>query len=96
MILGISHSKVPIYFRTGPEHPTPNNQHRTSNQRASGRQWMFDVGCWMLDVQGFLSEEAYGQVYAAAEKQSRMLSGLRNSLAATRPPTLNLQRSTRR
>jgi hypothetical protein len=42
MILGISHSKVPIYFRTGPEHPTPNNQHRTSNQRASGRQWMFN------------------------------------------------------
>ena len=30
--------------------------------------------------QGFLSEEAYGQVYAAAEKQSRMLSGLRRSL----------------
>jgi four helix bundle protein len=46
--------------------------------------------------QGFLSEEAYGQVYAAAEKQSRMLSGLKNSLAATRPPTLNLQLSTRR
>jgi four helix bundle protein len=30
--------------------------------------------------QGFLSEEAYSQVYAAAEKQSRMLSGLRRSL----------------
>ena len=30
--------------------------------------------------QGFLSEQAYGQVYAAAEKQSRMLSGLRQSL----------------
>ena len=33
--------------------------------------------------QGFLSEEAHGQVYAAAEKQSRMLSGWKNSLAAT-------------
>jgi four helix bundle protein len=30
--------------------------------------------------QGFLSEQAYGQVYAAAEKESRMLSGLRRSL----------------
>jgi four helix bundle protein len=30
--------------------------------------------------QGFLSEAAYAQVYAAAEKQSRMLSGLRRSL----------------
>ncbi len=30
--------------------------------------------------QGFVSAEAYGQVYAAAEKQSRMLSGLRHSL----------------
>ena len=30
--------------------------------------------------QGFLTEAAYGQVYAAAEKQSRMLSGLRKSL----------------
>ena len=30
--------------------------------------------------QGFLSEEGYAQVYAAAEKQSRMLSGLRRSL----------------
>ena len=30
--------------------------------------------------QGFLSEAAYGQVDAAAEKQSRMLSGLRRSL----------------
>lgn len=32
--------------------------------------------------QGFLSEQSYGQVYAAAEKQSRMLSGLRRSLDA--------------
>ena len=30
--------------------------------------------------QGFLTDEAYVQVYAAAEKQSRMLSGLRRSL----------------
>ena len=30
--------------------------------------------------QGFLSEEAYRQVYATAEKQSRMFSGLRKSL----------------
>jgi four helix bundle protein len=30
--------------------------------------------------QGFLSEHAYTQVYDAAEKQSRMLSGLRRSL----------------
>jgi hypothetical protein len=30
--------------------------------------------------QAFLSEQTYGQVYAAAEKQSRMLSGLRHSL----------------
>jgi four helix bundle protein len=30
--------------------------------------------------QGFLSEAAYLQLYAAAEKQSRMLSGLRRSL----------------
>ncbi len=30
--------------------------------------------------QGFLSQETYEQVYAAAEKQSRMLSGLRRSL----------------
>ena len=30
--------------------------------------------------QGFLSEAAYAQVYAAAEKQRRMLSGLRRSL----------------
>jgi four helix bundle protein len=30
--------------------------------------------------QGFLNEQAYVQVYAAAEKQSRMLSGLRRSL----------------
>src|ERR1035437_3563460 len=150
------------------EHPTPNNQHRTSNQRASGRQWMFEVRCWVLGVgcwmfnfeklevwheaiafadtvytltksfpdderfgltnqmrraavsissniaegssrssrpclarfveiatgsmfevvspatigrnQGFLSPTDYEQLYRAAEKQSRMLSGLRNSL----------------
>lgn len=31
--------------------------------------------------QGFLSKEVYSQVYEAAEKQGRMLSGLRKSLA---------------
>ena len=30
--------------------------------------------------QGFLSESDYRQIYSAAEKQSRMLSGLRKSL----------------
>jgi four helix bundle protein len=30
--------------------------------------------------QGFLSQEAYRQIYEAAEKQGRMLSGLRRSL----------------
>jgi len=30
--------------------------------------------------QGFLTEEQYRQLYEAAEKQGRMLSGLRNSL----------------
>lgn len=30
--------------------------------------------------QGFLTEEKYQQLYQAAEKQSRMLSGLRKSL----------------
>jgi four helix bundle protein len=30
--------------------------------------------------QGFLSGQGYGQVYSAAEKQRRMLSGLRRSL----------------
>ncbi len=30
--------------------------------------------------QGFLSEQEFAQIYAAAEKQSRMLSGLRKSL----------------
>jgi len=33
--------------------------------------------------QGFLSEANYQQIYQAAEKQSRMLSGLRNSLVST-------------
>ena len=31
--------------------------------------------------QGFLSESDYAAIYAAAEKQSKMLSGLRKSLA---------------
>jgi four helix bundle protein len=30
--------------------------------------------------QGFLSEEAHGRIYGLAEEQSRMLSGLRESL----------------
>jgi len=30
--------------------------------------------------QGFLNQEGYGRLYAAAEEQSRMLSGLRRSL----------------
>ena len=33
--------------------------------------------------QGFLTEPSYQQFYQAAEKQSRMLSGLRNSLTAS-------------
>jgi hypothetical protein len=32
MILRISHSKVPTYFRTGPEHPTSNIERPTSNE----------------------------------------------------------------
>jgi four helix bundle protein len=32
--------------------------------------------------QGFLTDQAYEQVYSVAEKQSRMLSGLRRSLEA--------------
>jgi hypothetical protein len=50
MILGISHSKVPIYFRTGPEHPTSNIEHRTSIACPEHADWMFDVGCWVLNV----------------------------------------------
>lgn len=34
--------------------------------------------------QGFLTEEQFQQLYTAAEKQGRMLSGLRNSLIETR------------
>jgi four helix bundle protein len=33
--------------------------------------------------QGFLTEADYQKLYGAAEKQSRMLSGLRNSLASS-------------
>lgn len=32
--------------------------------------------------QGFLSQEQYGQLYAAAEQQGKILSGLRRSLLA--------------
>ena len=35
--------------------------------------------------QGFLAEPDYRFLYAAAERQSRMLSGLRRSLLASRP-----------
>src|SRR6185369_5708846 len=30
------------------QHPTPNIQHPISSQTEA--QWMFDVGCWLLDV----------------------------------------------
>lgn len=36
--------------------------------------------------QGFLSNENFSQLYAAAEKQGKMLSGLRASLLEKRPP----------
>src|SRR5689334_8980203 len=32
------------------EHPTSNIQRSTSNGVDSGIHWMFDVGCWVLDV----------------------------------------------
>ncbi len=35
--------------------------------------------------QGLLSEEGYQKVYVAAEKQSKMLSGLRKSLLSPQP-----------
>jgi len=35
--------------------------------------------------QGFLSNESFSQLYAAAEKQGKMLSGLRASLLEQRP-----------
>ena len=35
-------------FRTGPEHPTPNLRHRTTNGSAFGNHWMLGVGCWMF------------------------------------------------
>jgi len=44
--------------------------------------------------QGFLGETDYEQLYQAAEKQSRMLSGLRKSLDSACPSTLNPQLST--
>src|ERR1022692_3599357 len=50
MILGISHSKVPIYFRTGPQHPTSNIEPpRTALCSITGC-WAFDVGCWMFCI----------------------------------------------
>jgi four helix bundle protein len=36
--------------------------------------------CTISKRQGFLTEAEYAQLYAAAEKQSRMLSGLRKAL----------------
>jgi hypothetical protein len=39
--------------------------------------------------QGFLNPTDYGQLYVAAEKQSRMLSGSRKSLETPCPSTLN-------
>jgi len=32
------------------QHPTSNIQHPTSNEGLVRKQWMLDVGCWMLDV----------------------------------------------
>ena len=32
------------------EHPTANIEHPTSNEYPTCGYWMFDVGCWMLDV----------------------------------------------
>jgi len=45
--------------------------------------------------QGFFSQSEYDELYQAAEKQSRMLSGLRNSLERPWPSTLNFQLSTK-
>ena len=45
--------------------------------------------------QGFLSEAHYQQLYQAAEKQSRTLSGLRNSLNSTNPQLSTLNRHER-
>lgn len=36
--------------------------------------------------QGFLNNESFSQLYAAAEKKGKMLSGLRASLLEKRPP----------
>jgi hypothetical protein len=32
------------------EHPITNIQHSTANACASCSRWMFDIGCWLLDV----------------------------------------------
>jgi four helix bundle protein len=42
----------------------------------------------------FLTEDEFQRLCAAAEKQGRMLSGLRNSLSAGWPSTINYQPST--
>src|SRR5664279_4957347 len=54
MILRISHSKVPIYFRTGPniQHPTSNTQHPISAETRGFGCSMLDVGCWMFSLFG--------------------------------------------
>jgi hypothetical protein len=35
------------------KHPTSNIQHPTPNKRPNRNQWMFDVGCWLLDVPNY-------------------------------------------
>jgi four helix bundle protein len=47
---------------------------------------MFEVvsQCTIAKRQGLLSDKSYKTVYDAAEKQSRMLSGLRKSLLKTK------------
>src|SRR5450756_834241 len=34
----------------GPKHPTTNIEHPTSIDCPHRSSWVFDVGCWMLDV----------------------------------------------
>src|ERR1022692_3249807 len=63
MILGISHSKVPIYFRTGPKHPTTNIQPRTSKAGGVGNHWMLVVRCWLLDDSLLRFREPTHQIY---------------------------------
>jgi hypothetical protein len=41
-----------VFALLAPEqkHPTTNIQHRTFIGCHSRKHWMFDVGCWLLDV----------------------------------------------